>query len=297
MDVVVSGSSGLIGSALVESLADAGHRVIRLVRRETPGDTVRWDPDAGTIDAAGLEGADAVVHLAGENIGAKRWTDEQKRRVLESRTKSTSLLAGTLAGLERKPSVLVSASAIGYYGDRGDDVLTEREPGTTTFLGEVVAAWEQAAAPASEAGIRVVHPRSGVVLSPDGGALGAALPLFRWGLGGRFGNGRQWWSWISLPDEVRALRWVLDHDLSGPVNFTAPEPVTNADFTRALGEVLHRPAVLPIPKFGPALKLGRELAAELLYTSARVVPEKLLASGFTFQHEDIHSALRAVLGR
>jgi uncharacterized protein (TIGR01777 family) len=298
MDVVVSGSSGLIGSALVQALTDAGHRAVRLVRHDDPSpDAVRWDPDAGTIDAAGLEGVDAVVHLAGENIGARRWTDEQKRRVLESRTKGTSLIASTLAGLSRKPSVLVSASAIGYYGDRGDDELTESEPGATTFLGEVVAAWENAARPAADAGIRVVHPRSGIVLSPDGGALGEALPFFKLGVGGRFGDGKQWWSWISLPDEVRAIMWLLEHDLSGPVNLTAPEPVRNADFTRALGEVLHRPTLFPIPKFGPALKLGRELAQELLYTSARVVPQKLLASGFTFQHEDIHSALRAVLGR
>jgi uncharacterized protein (TIGR01777 family) len=298
MEVVVSGSSGLIGSALVESLAAAGHRPVRLVRGEERGpDSIVWDPEAGTIDAASLEGADAVVHLAGEGIAERRWTDAQKRRILESRTQGTALIASAIAGLERKPSVLVSASAIGFYGERGDDVLTEDEPGAHSFLGEVVAAWEAAAAPAARAGVRVVHPRTGIVLSPKGGALAESLPLFKFGLGGRFGNGKQWWSWISLPDEVRALQWLLDHELSGPVNLTAPEPVTNAAFTKALGAVLHRPTLFPIPRFGPALKLGGELARELLYTSSRVVPKKLLDSGFTFEHQDIHTALRAVLGR
>jgi uncharacterized protein len=297
MDVVVSGSSGLIGTALVDALGKAGHRPIPLVRRDPTGDAIRWDPDAGTIDAAALEGVDAVVHLAGEGIASKRWSLEQKRRILESRTRGTSLLADTLAGLQRKPGVFVSASAIGYYGERGSDVLTEDDLAATTFLGEVVVAWEAAARPAVEAGIRVAHPRTGIVLSPAGGALAESLPLFKVGLGGRFGSGRQYWSWISLPDEVRALQWLLDHDLAGPVNLTAPEPVTNAAFTKALGAELHRPTLLPIPKFGPAAKLGSELAQELLYTSSRVVPTKLLASGFKFEHEDIETALHAVLGK
>jgi uncharacterized protein len=297
MDVVVSGSSGLIGTALVDALGKAGHRPIPLVRRDPTGDAIRWDPDAGTIDAAALEGVDAVVHLAGEGIASKRWSLEQKRRILESRTRGTSLLADTLAGLQRKPGVFVSASAIGYYGERGSDVLTEDDLAATTFLGEVVVAWEAAARPAVEAGIRVAHPRTGIVLSPAGGALAESLPLFKVGLGGRFGSGRQYWSWISLPDEVRALQWLLDHDLAGPVNLTAPEPVTNAAFTKALGAELHRPTLLPIPKFGPAAKLGSELAQELLYTSSRVVPTKLLESGFKFEHEDIETALHAVLGK
>jgi uncharacterized protein (TIGR01777 family) len=295
MDVVVTGSTGLIGTALFDALAAGGHRPIRMVRGEATGDSIRWDPEAGTIDAASLEGVDAVVHLAGEGIAAKRWSDEQKRKILESRTKSTALLAGTLAGLTRKPSVLVSASAIGYYGERGDDVLSEDEPPARTFLGEVVVAWEAAAAPAAEAGIRVAHPRTGIVLSKDGGALAESLPLFKLGLGGRFGHGRQYWPWITLTDEVRAIEWLLGHDLAGPVNLTAPNPVTNAEFTKALGAALHRPTLFPVPKFGPAAKLGRELAQELLYTSSRVVPTKLLASGFTFAHEHIDDALRAVL--
>jgi uncharacterized protein (TIGR01777 family) len=297
MDVAVSGSHGLIGTALIDALSAGGHRPIRLVRRDEGGDTILWDPERSSIDAASLEDIDAVVHLAGEGIGAKRWTDEQKRKILESRTRGTALLADTLASLQRKPAVLVSASAIGYYGERGDAVLTEDEPPTTTFLGELVVAWEAAARPAADAGIRVAHPRTGIVLSPRGGALAESLPLFKFGLGGRFGPGRQYWSWISLTDEVRALLWLLDHDLRGPVNLTAPEPVTNAAFTKALGAVLHRPTLLPIPKFGPAVKLGRELTQELLYTSSRVVPAKLLASGFTFEHPDLDTALRAVLGK
>jgi uncharacterized protein (TIGR01777 family) len=297
MDVAVSGSHGLIGTALVEALSAGGHRPIRLVRRDEGGDTILWDPERGSIDAAALEGIDAVVHLAGEGIGARRWTDEQKRKILESRTRGTALLADTLASLQRKPTVLVSASAIGYYGERGGDVLTEDEPPTTTFLGEVVVAWESAARPAADGGIRVTHPRTGIVLSPRGGALAESLPLFKFGLGGRFGTGRQYWSWISLTDEIRALMWLLDHDLRGPVNLTAPAPVTNAAFTKALGAVLHRPTLLPIPKFGPAVKLGRELTQELLYTSSRVVPAKLLASGFTFEHPDLDTALRAVLAK
>jgi uncharacterized protein (TIGR01777 family) len=296
MDVVVSGSHGLIGRALVEALAGAGHRPIRLVRgASTEADTVRWDPAGGTIDARALDGVDAVVHLAGEGIAEKRWTAEQKRKILESRTRGTSLLAETLAGLANPPRVLVSASAIGYYGERGDDVLTEDEPPAATFIGEVVTAWEAAAAPAAAAGIRVAHPRTGIVLSTKGGALAESLPIFKLGIGGRFGSGRQYWSWISLHDEVRGLLWLLDHEVSGPVNFTAPEPVTNAVFAKALGKALHRPAVFPIPKLGPAIKLGRELAQELLYTSSRVVPAELLASGFTFDHPDIDTALHAVL--
>jgi uncharacterized protein (TIGR01777 family) len=295
MDVVVSGASGMIGSALVAALSAAGHRPIELVRRAKPGDTLRWDPEAGTIDRDGLEGVDAVVHLAGEGIATHRWSEAQKRRILESRTMGTSLVASTLAGLQRPPKVLVSASAVGYYGERGDVPLTESDPPGRSFLSEVVVAWEAAAQPAADAGIRVSHPRTGIVLSPDEGALAKMLPLFKLGAGGRFGNGRQYMSWISLHDEVQALIWLLDHDLPGPVNLTGPQPVTNAEFARALGEVLHRPSVLPVPSFGPKLVVGRELATELLFTSTRAVPRKLLDSGFAFAHADVTSALRAVL--
>ena len=297
MRVAITGASGLIGSALRRSLGDDGHEVVPLVRGgDRPG--VRWDPDAGTIDAAGLEGVDAVVHLAGEGIGEKRWTDEQKRRIRESRTKGTDLLARTLAGLSRKPAVLVSGSAMGVYGDRGDEVLTEESPPGEGFLPDLVVAWEEATAPAADAGIRVAHIRTGLVLDRDGGALPKLMPLFRFGLGGRMGSGRQWWSWITIDDEVRAIRHlIVTETASGPHNLAAPEPVTNAALTKALGRVLHRPAVVPVPAFGPKLLLGGELATELLFTSIRMVPAKLEASGFAFSHTDIDDGLRAVLGK
>jgi hypothetical protein len=298
MDVVISGASGLIGSALVASLTADGHRAIRLVRRDpaTGADEIRWDPVAGTIDAVSLEGVDAVVHLAGEGIAEKRWDAAQKARIRDSRVDGTQLLATTLAGLERRPSAFVSSSAIGIYGSRGDEMLTEDSEPAPGFLADVCVAWEAAAAPAADAGIRVVHPRTGIVLSRDGGALAKMLLPFKFGLGGRLGSGRQYWSWISLHDEVAALRWLIDHDLSGPVNLTGPEPVTNAVFTKLLGHVLHRPTLLPIPSFGPKILLGGELADELLFTSARVLPRALTDSGFTFAHPDADSALHAELG-
>lgn len=296
MRVVVTGSHGMIGSALVASLHDTGHDVGRLVRGapERPGD-IRWDPTAGEIDAAALDGTDAVVHLAGAGIGDHRWTPDYKRKVLESRTVPTSLLARTLAGLSRPPSVLVSGSAIGFYGSRGDQVLTESSHAGDGYLAEIVQAWEAAAAPAEEAGIRVARIRTGLVLSPRGGALEPLRKIFRTGLGGRLGSGRQWWSWITLGDELRAIRWLLEHDVSGPVNLTAPNPVTNADFSKALGRALHRPAVVPVPRFGPELVLGRELAGELLFSSQRAVPAVLTEAGFTFEHTDLDAALQSVL--
>lgn len=299
MDVAVTGSSGLIGSALVRSLEADGHTVVPVVRRPArPGErAVSWDPSAGTIDAAALDGIDAVVHLAGEGIAAKRWSAEQKRRILDSRTHGTVLLAGALAGLERPPSVLLSGSAIGYYGDRGDEVLTEASDPGDIFLSEVCVAWEAAAQAAVDAGIRTAFLRTGIVLDADGGALAKTLPLFKLGLGGRLGPGTQWWSWISLSDEVRAIRFLLEADLAGPVNLTGPTPVTNADFTTALGEVLGRPTKVPVPRFGPKLVLGGELAEQLLFASQRVQPTVLEGAGFTFDHPDVTSALRAVVGR
>jgi uncharacterized protein len=296
MRVAITGASGLIGSALRRSLEGDGHDVVALVRGDTPG--VRWDPDAGTIDAVGLEGVDAVVHLAGEGIGEKRWSDEQKRRIRESRTKGTDLLARTLAGLDRKPSVLVSGSAMGIYGDRGDEVLTEASPPGSGFLPDLVVAWEAATAPAADAGIRVAHVRTGLVLDRKGGALAKMIPLFRMGLGGRMGKGDQWWSWITIDDEVRAIRHLIATEAAeGPHNLSAPNPATNAELTKALGEVLHRPTLLPVPAFGPKLLLGGELATELLFTSIRMVPSRLEANGFVFSHTDIERGLRAVLGK
>ncbi|CAN5673309.1 TIGR01777 family oxidoreductase [soil metagenome] len=299
MDVVISGSHGLIGSALVRSLQADGHRAIRLVRSEpAPNElAVRWDPGAGEIDRAGLEGVDAVVHLAGEGIASKRWTAEHKRRVLESRTKGTTLLAEALGGLAAKPAVLLSGSAIGYYGDRGDERLTEASSPGDLFLSEVCTAWEASTAAAGGAGIRVAHLRTGIVLAEGGGALAKQLPLFKLGLGGKLGSGEQYQSWVSIDDHVGAMRFLLDHDVAGPVNLTGPEPVTNAAFTKAIGTVLGRPTLLTVPSFGPKLLLGTDLADELLFASQRVLPDVLTEAGYRFRHADVETALRAVLGR
>jgi uncharacterized protein (TIGR01777 family) len=294
--VAITGSSGFVGTALTAALAAAGHDVVRVVRAADGGpDTVRWDPKAGTIDAAGLAGIDAAVHLAGAGIADHRWTDDYKRELVSSRLDGTSLLARTLAALDPRPAVLVSASGIDYYGDRGDEVLDESASKGTGFLSDLCAGWEAAADPAREAGIRVVHTRSGIVLSPRGGALKKQLPLFKLGLGGRFGSGRQWQSWIALDDEVGAMLHLLASDVAGPVNLTAPNPVTNADFTRTLGAVLHRPTLLPVPSFGPKLLVGSELADVLLYESKRVVPRALEASGYSFRYATLDGALRGLL--
>ena len=298
MDVVISGSRGLIGSAVSESLKADGHRVIPLVRPGSSQQGIRWDPDAGDIDTAGLEGVDAVVHLAGEGIASHRWTDEQRRRILNSRVRGTTVLSEALAGLASRPKVLVSGSAVGWYGDRGDTELTEASTGGDDFLAGVCRAWEASTATAQAAGVRTVHIRSGVVLSGTGGALPKQLLPFKLGLGGPAGSGRQWLSWISLDDEVGAIRYVLDHDvLSGPVNLTAPAPCTNAEFARALGRALHRPTVLRIPRLVTKLPLGvGDLVESLLFTSARVLPKALIGHGYDFRHADVDAALRAALG-
>ena len=302
MRVAVTGATGLIGRALVERLESGGHRAVRVVRpsgagRASSENVIAWDPSQGEIDPAGLEGVDAVVHLAGEPIAARRWSDEQKRRIATSRTQGTALLAGALARLDAPPAVLVSASAIGYYGDRGDERLDEASSAGRDFLAEVCRDWEAAADPARDAGIRVAHPRTGVVLSRSGGALAEMLPFFRLGLGGRIGSGRQWMSWITLHDEVEALIWLLTADVEGPVNLTAPEPVTNRRLTAALGTALRRPALLPVPKPALQARLGRELTQALLYSSARVEPALLVRRGFRFTHPDIAAALAEVLAR
>ena len=298
MDVVVTGSSGFIGAALLPALTAAGHRPIRMVRRPGVADSLQWDPAAGTIDAAGLEGVGAVIHLAGEGIGEKKWSPEQKQRILESRTQSTSLIADTLAKLQNGPKVLVSASAIGIYGDRGDEVLTESSPRGTGFLADVVEAWEAAAQPAVDAGLRVTFPRTGIVLSPDGGALKRMLLPFKLGAGGRIASGKQYMSWIGLDDEVRALLALLEQDAyRGPVNLTAPNPVTNEEFTKTLGSVLGRPTILPTPLLPVKLKFGGELVQSLLVDGQRVLPKVLEANGFTFSHATLDAALRALLGK
>jgi uncharacterized protein (TIGR01777 family) len=298
MDVVVTGASGLIGSALRRSLTGDGHRVIALVRRPPrSADEIRWDPASGLLEPAELEGVGAVVHLAGAGIADKRWSTERKREIFESRTKGTGLLATTLAKLDQPPAVLVSGSAVGYYGDGGEVVLTEQGPPGDIFLSRLCVAWEEASAPAAEAGIRTANIRTGLIITPTGGPLAKLLPLFKLGLGGRLGGGREWWSWISLTDEVRAIRFLIDHDVAGPVNLTAPQPVRNAEVTEVLGRVLGRPTFATVPSFGLKLVLGAELAEQLLFLSQRIEPAALRGAGFAFEHPDIETALRAELNR
>lgn len=299
MHIAITGSTGLLGTALVGFLRTGGHTVTRVVRSQPRRpDEIRWDIPAGELDAQGLRGVDAVVHLAGAGIADKRWTEERKRVILESRTQGTGLLARTLAGMDDGPRVLVAASGIDFYGDRGDEVLTEDSGPGEGFLPEVVKAWEAAADPARAAGVRVVHLRFGIVLTPRGGALGRLLPLFKAGLGGRLGSGRQYWPWVSRDDVLAIAAHALRAaELEGPVNAVAPNPVRNAEFARTLARVLKRPAVLPIPKAGPALVVGRELAHELLFTSRRALPERLTTSGYAFRHTTLEAALRDILRR
>ena len=295
--IAVSGSSGLIGSALVTRLAAAGHRVRRLVRRRAEAGEIRWDPTAGELPAPELEGVDAVVHLAGAGIGDKRWTAARKSELLDSRIRSTDLLARTLATLDSRPKVLLSGSAIGIYGARGDEALDESATTGTGFLADLCRAWEGAAEPAAAAGIAVAHLRSGMVLSPTGGALAKQLPLFKLGLGGRFGSGRQWQSWISIDDEVGAIEHLLTAAVVGPVNLTAPQPVTNSEFTDVLARALHRPHLPFVPSLGPKVLFGTELVRNVLLTGQRVIPAKLTESGYVFRHADFETALRHLLGR
>jgi uncharacterized protein len=296
MKILITGASGLIGRALSTELQAQGHTVVAAVRRDVRrNDEIQWDPARGILDPSAFDGVDAVVHLAGAGIGDKRWSAAYKKEVLESRTLSTALLANTMASLEKKPSVFLSGSAIGFYGATEDEKLDETSTEGNGFLADVCVQWEQAAQPAITAGIRTVFLRTGIVLSPKGGALKKQLPLFKLGLGGRFGNGRQWQSWISITDEVNAIIHLLTSTLSGPVNLTAPEPVTNADFTKTLASVVSRPAIVPIPSFGPKVLLGSELADALLFTGQRVIPAALTRDGFVFAHQTLDVALRALL--
>ena len=299
MHVGITGASGLIGTALSSHLLVGGHEVTSFVRRP-PGDgEIGWDPSAGRLDPGDLEPLDAIVHLAGAGIGDHRWTDEYKRTLLDSRVDGTTLLSETLARLgEAGPGVLLSGSAIGYYGDRGDEILTEQSSPGDGFLAEICAAWEGATAAAATAGTRVVHLRTGIVLSRAGGALKKMLPWAKLGARGKFGSGEQWMSWISIDDEVRAIEHLLTADVAGPVNLTAPNPVTNAEFADTLDRVRRRPTFLPVPKFGPKILYGGELAEALLFDGQRVEPEVLRADpGFSFSHPDLASALAAVLDR
>jgi hypothetical protein len=293
MRVAVTGASGLIGSALLPHLRQQGHEVTRLVRGPaTAPDEISWDPSTGFVDMTALEGTDAVIHLAGAGVGDHRWTDAYKATILDSRVRGTDTIATAMSRLEHRPSVLVSGSAIGFYGDTGDRAVDESAPAGSGFLADVVVAWEAAAEPARAAGIRVVHPRTGLVVSGRGGAWGRLWPIFKVGAGGKLGNGRQWWSFISLRDEVAALAYLLD-TLEGPVNLTAPNPATNADVTLAMGRALHRPTAIPVPAKALEVVLG-EFSSEVL-GSARVLPTRLAESGFAFQDATIDSALAYAL--
>ena len=292
MNILISGSTGLVGSNLGYSLSQKGHRIVHLVRRKPVSENqAYWDPAGATLETGGLEGIDAVVHLAGESITGGRWTEDKKRRILESRVRGTRLLSERLAGLAAKPRVLVSASAVGFYGDRGEERLDESSGAGTGFLAEVCRRWEKETEPAAAAGIRVVNMRIGIVLSASGGALGKMLPVFRMGLGGRVGDGRQYMSWIALQDLTRAIEYAMEHDsVRGPVNAVSPEPVQNSVFSKTLGRVLGRPAIFFLPRFAARLAFG-EMADALLLASARVLPSRLHSAGFRFQSKSLEEAL------
>lgn len=297
MKVAITGSSGLIGSALTRSLVSDGHEVIRLVRRDPrAADERRWDPGTGELDPAVMDAADAVVHLAGAGIGDRRWSDSYKQMVLRSRVDGTTTIATAIARCTDPPKVLLSGSAVGFYGDTGEEAVDESAPSGSGFLADVVRQWEAATGPAESAGVRVVHTRSGVVLSADGGALGKVLPLFKLGLGGRLGSGRQWMSWIAIADHITALRFLLDRaDLAGAVNVTSPEPVRNRDYTKAIARAVHRPALAVVPASALRLALGG-FADEGVLVSQRVVPTRLEDAGFSFTYADADAALSAIVG-
>ena len=295
MKVVLAGASGLIGGALRDALRADGHHVKQLLRHKTSApDTDSWDPAAGLVDPDFLAGADAVVCLSGVGVAAKRWTESYKQQILRSRVDSVGTLARSLAEYGG-PRVLVCASAVGYYGDSGDRIVEEDAPAGASFLADVCRQWEAAADPARQAGVRVAHLRTGLVLADHSDLMKRLKPLVQLGIAGRLGNGRQYFPWITLLDEIRAITFVLTHDLSGPVNLTAPAPVTNAEFTKTIGHLLHRPTVLPAPAFGIRLVLG-EFAGEVL-GGQRAVPAALMAAGFEFEHTEVDAGLRWALGR
>ena len=291
--IAISGATGLVGNALVESLSRSDDRILNVTRDTSRRsmDDIIWSPNSGIVNPARLEGTDAFVHLAGENIATGRWTDTKKSRIRNSRVEGTRVVASTLARMDRKPSVLVCASAIGFYGDRGSKILDESAGAGTGFLADVCRDWEASAQPAEDAGIRVVHLRIGVIISRDGGALPQMLTPFKLGVGGRIGNGRQYWSWVSIEDVAGAIHHVIDDDtIRGAVNCVVPEPVTNNDFTKALGSVLGHPTIFPRPCFAARLALG-EMANDLLLSSTRVLPRRLESSGYTFRQPDLRRAL------
>lgn len=296
MEIVLAGASGLIGTRLRTDLEEAGHRVTRLVRRPpTSPSQHEWHPERGELDTEALRRADAVISLSGAGIADKRWSDGYKKTLVDSRLQPTSLLAATIASLHAEgdgPTTFVSASAVGYYGDTGDTLTTEEGPKGAGFLADLVERWEGATAAASDAGVRVATLRTGLVLSPSGGLMGKVGPLAKLGLAGPLGSGRQYWPWITLADEINAIRFITEHDdLAGPVNVTGPRPVTNREFAAATGRVLRRPEIVPVPAFALRLVLGG-FADEGVLIGQRAVPEKLAAAGFVFTHTDVESALR-----
>ncbi|MFE2285052.1 TIGR01777 family oxidoreductase [Streptomyces sp. NPDC059443] len=295
MRIAITGATGLIGSALGRSLKADGHEVVRFVRRAAAtSDEARWDPAAGYVDPAGLTGCQAVVHLAGAGVGDHRWTDAYKREIRDSRVNGTDAMARAVAAMAEPPEVFVCGTAIGYYGDTGDRAVDESAPAGEGFLPEVCIAWEAAAAPALDAGVRTVFARTGLVVAAEGGAWGKLFPIFKAGIGGRLGNGRQYWSHISMYDELAALRYVIDNPaMTGPVNLTAPEPLTNREVTAAMGRALHRPAVFAVP--APAMRLVLGEFAQDVLGSQRVRPARLLESGFVFRYPGIDESIRAAL--
>lgn len=294
---MVTGASGLIGQALLAHLREKGHQVFPAIRTTKPieGEVIRWDPERGFIDYRDLEGVEVFINLAGESIADGRWTSEKKERIRRSRVESTNFLAQIAASLEKKPRLFINASAIGFYGSQGDSILTESSPQGSGFLAEVCQEWEEATHYARREGIRTCQIRFGMVLSPKGGALPKMLPPFRMGLGGKMGNGKQWWSWIALEDAVRAIQHVIDQpDLEGPINVVSPFPVTNSEFTQTLGHILQRPTFLPFPAPFARIAFG-EMADELLLASQRALPDKLLKTGFSFTLPKLDVALQALL--
>ena len=297
MRVAITGSHGLIGTALKAALIARGHIPISVVRGDAAPGEIPWDPATGALDRAALVGVDAVVNLAGPSIAGHRWTDSYKRELRDARVAATTLISETIAATADGPRVLISASGVNYYGESDTATFDESAPAGDGFLAQLCVDWEASTAAARDAGVRVAVIRTGMVLSAEGGALAKMLPLFRFGLGGRFGSGRQWQSWIAIDDHVAAVIHVLEGAAAGPLNLTAPNPVTNREFAATLGRVLRRPAVIPVPRFGPALLFGRELVGTLLYRGQRVLPAALEADGFAFRFPTLDPALRAVIGR
>jgi uncharacterized protein (TIGR01777 family) len=296
MKILISGSHGLVGKALISELTKEGHEIVSLVRHKSEGASeIEWHPNQGSIDSERVSGFDVVVHLAGESIASGRWTDEKKRKIRDSRVNGTTLLSEALAQSSKPPTALISASAIGYYGNRGDELLNEKNRPGNDFLAEVCVAWERATGEAEARGIRTVHARFGIILDKDGGALAKMLTPFRMGVAGRIGDGKQWMSWIALADVINGLKFVIENNsITGAVNFVAPNPVTNGEFTRTLGDALSRPTLFPMPSFAARLAFG-EMADALLLSSAKVEPKRLSDSGYRFEYERLQPTLESIL--